>query len=103
MLTKFAGPIFKRFDPMKLFIMVGQDITKRYHLLLTMLFVAFDEMDKSGYQPTLDASVNLQGPLICVLIHPILVGQDVTGFFISCSQWTPRWSRNGQQRVSANH
>lgn len=43
-----AGTIFKRFDPSKLFILVGQDVTERFHLLLTMVFVAVEEMDNSG-------------------------------------------------------
>ena len=46
--VSFAGTIFKRFDPSKLFILVGQDVTERFHLLLTMVFVAVEEMDNSG-------------------------------------------------------
>ena len=43
-----AGTVFKRFDPSKLFILVGQDVTERFHLLLTMVFVAVEEMDNNG-------------------------------------------------------
>ena len=48
MLVSCAGTIFKRFDPSKLFILVGQDVTERFHLLLTMAFVAVEEMDNAG-------------------------------------------------------
>ncbi len=34
-----AGTIFKRFDPSKLFVLVGQDVTERFHLALSLLFV----------------------------------------------------------------
>lgn len=34
-----AGTIFKRFDASKLFVLVGQDVTERFHLALSLLFV----------------------------------------------------------------
>jgi hypothetical protein len=43
-----AGTIFKRFDPAKLFVLVCQDVTERFHLLLSLLFVLVEEMDNSG-------------------------------------------------------
>lgn len=37
-----AGTVFKRFDPAKLFVLVGQDVTERFHLLLSLLFVVVE-------------------------------------------------------------
>ena len=37
-----AGTIFKRFDPSKLFVLVGQDVTERFHLLLSLCFVVVE-------------------------------------------------------------
>lgn len=37
-----AGTVFKRFDPTKLFVLVGQDVTERFHLLLSLLFVVVE-------------------------------------------------------------
>ncbi len=37
-----AGTIFKRFDPAKLFVLVGQDVTERFHLLLSLCFVVVE-------------------------------------------------------------
>ena len=34
--------MFKRFDPAKLFVLVGQDVTERFHLLLSVLFVVVE-------------------------------------------------------------
>ncbi|KAK9908256.1 hypothetical protein WJX75_004929 [Coccomyxa subellipsoidea] len=46
--VEIKGTVFKRFDPAKLFVLVGQDVTERFHLLLSLLFVVVEEMDNSG-------------------------------------------------------
>ncbi|EIE21001.1 DUF747-domain-containing protein [Coccomyxa subellipsoidea C-169] len=46
--VEIKGTVFKRFDPTKLFVLVGQDVTERFHLLLSLLFVVVEEMDNSG-------------------------------------------------------
>ncbi|CAL8469052.1 g8593 [Coccomyxa elongata] len=46
--VEIKGTVFKRFDPSKLFVLVGQDVTERFHLLLSLLFVVVEEMDNSG-------------------------------------------------------
>ncbi len=43
-----AGTIFKRFDTGKLFTLTCQDVTERFHLGLSLLFVVVEEMDNAG-------------------------------------------------------
>ena len=53
-----AGTIFKRFDPGKLFVLVGQDVTERFHLLLSVCFVLV-EVREPGTAPSLQRPADL--------------------------------------------
>ena len=55
-----AGTIFKRFDPAKLFVLVGQDVTERFHLLLSLCFVVVEVRQLSHSQASLHAQCALK-------------------------------------------
>jgi hypothetical protein len=64
--------VFKRFDPGKLFVLVGQDVTERFHLLLSVCFVVVEvrpDQAACAAARTLSAFLSLPLPPCAADLH----------------------------------